>query len=156
MSWRKSFLSVRLFLEARGDAQLQRKGLRRSEERGEGSCGSDWMLVACCTFLCISFYLEEVTEAVSPDGQRSGGKRPQLGMSLTKSLLLNTYGWHRIPQNLYHKWVQNSFSCAHLFSKECGQGKKGLALPSLPLAVFPFFLASSLSMQLGPAMFSSW
>lgn len=61
-----------LFLKARGDAKVQRQwareGARREEKKGSG--GIDRMLIACHALLCIGFYLEEATEAISPDCQK--------------------------------------------------------------------------------------
>lgn len=68
-----SLQSVRLpFLKARGDAKVQRQwareGARREEKKGSG--GIDRKLIACHALLCIGFYLEEATEAISPDCQK--------------------------------------------------------------------------------------
>lgn len=68
-----SLQSVRLlFLKARGDAKLQRQWARegaRKEEK-KGSCGINWMPIACHALLRVSFYLEEATEVDNPDCQK--------------------------------------------------------------------------------------
>lgn len=55
-----------------------------------------------------------------------------------ESLQANTHGSPSIPHNLYHKRVQDSFSPAHPFSRDCEQGQEGLVLLPLPLAAFLF------------------